>query len=217
MQSWFVVFRPDARRCSADERVNFVSPGPLREVTGAWQVTFDPRWGGPDKAVAFDQLTDWRLHSEPGIRYYSGTAKYRKSLELSAAEVSAGGLLLDLGAVEVMARVRLNGKDCGIAWKPPYVVDIAAAARAGRNELEIDVVNLWINRMIGDEQLPEDCHWLDAETLAEWPEWFKSGKPRPSGRYTFTSCKHYTKDTPLVPSGLLGPVSLKRAGAYSGE
>mgnify|MGYP003448063353 CR=1 FL=1 len=90
--------------------------------------------------------------------------------------------------------------------------DVSGAARAGRNELEVDVVNLWINRMIGDEQLPEDCKWLDAETLAEWPEWFKSGKPRPSGRYTFTSCKHYTKDTPLVASGLLGPVSLKRRG-----
>ena len=71
--------------------------------------------------------------------------------------------------------------------------------------------------MIGDEQLPEDCNWLDSETLAEWPEWFKAGKPRPSGRYTFTSCKHYTKDTPLVPSGLLGPVSLKREDGRPGS
>jgi hypothetical protein len=96
------------------------------------------------------------------------------------------------------------------------MVDIADAARAGKNDLDIDVVNLWINRMIGDEQLPDDCHWLDSETLAEWPDWFKSGKPRPSGRYTFTSCKHYTKDTPLVPSGLLGPVTLKGRARSSG-
>ena len=65
--------------------------------------------------------------------------------------------------------------------------------------------------MIGDEQLPDDCHWLNSETLAEWPEWFTSGKPRPSGRYTFTTCKHYRKDSPLVPSGLLGPVTLQTA------
>jgi len=214
MQSWFVVFRPNGLPCPADEHVNFASPRLLRDVIGAWQVTFDPTWGGPDKAVTFENLSDWSKVAEAGVRYYSGTATYRKSIELSEAEVSAGGLLLDLGAVEVMARVRLNGKDCGIAWKPPYMVDIAAAARAGGNDLEIDVVNLWINRMIGDEQLPEDCKWLDAETLVEWPEWFKSGKPRPSGRYTFTSCKHYTKDTPLVPSGLLGPVRLKRTGAW---
>jgi hypothetical protein len=105
--------------------------------------------------------------------------------------------------------VRLNGTDCGIAWKPPYRVDITRAVRPGKNELEIDVVNLWINRMIGDEQLPDDCRWLDFETLAEWPDWFKAGTPRPSGRYTFTSCKHYKKDSPLSPSGLLGPVRLQ--------
>lgn len=107
-----------------------------------------------------------------------------------------------------MGRVRVNGQDCGVAWKPPYRVDITGAAKAGENALEIDVVNLWINRMIGDEQLPEDAEWKDFETLAGWPEWFKAGQMRPSGRYTFTSAKHYTKDTPPVPSGLLGPVTL---------
>jgi hypothetical protein len=216
MQSWVVVFRPNARHPSAGERVNFVPPRPLREIGGAWQVKFDPKWGGPDQVVIFEKQTDWRLRPEAGIRYYSGTATYQKSIDLSEAEVSTGRLLLDLGTVEVMARVRLNGKDCGIAWKPPYRVDITDAARAGKNDLDIDVVNLWINRMIGDEQLPDDCHWLDSETLAEWPDWFKSGKPRPSGRYTFTSCKHYTKDTPLVPSGLLGPVTLKGRARSSG-
>jgi hypothetical protein len=108
-----------------------------------------------------------------------------------------------------MARVRLNGKDCGIAWKPPYLADITAAIRAGHNDLELDVVNLWINRLVGDEQLPLDGNWKDFETLLEWPAWFTTGQPRPSGRYTFTSCRHYTKDSPLVPSGLLGPVKLQ--------
>ena len=75
--------------------------------------------------------------------------------------------------------------------------------------MEIDVVNLWINRLIGNEQLPLDAKWKDSETLLEWPEWFRNGTPRPSGRFTFTSCRHYKKDTPLVPSGLLGPVVVR--------
>jgi hypothetical protein len=215
MQSWFIVFRADRRLDTAGRAMNFAAPRKLRQVDEGWQVTFDPKWGGPDQPTAFDKLHDWSKHPNPGIRFYSGTATYRKSLTLSEAEASGGGgaLLLDLGAVEVMARVRLNGRECGIAWKPPYRVELTGVARAGANELEIDVVNLWVNRMIGDEQLPEDCKWKDFETLLEWPEWFKSGKRRPSGRFTFTSCKHYGKDTPLVPSGLLGPVTLQAASA----
>ena len=108
--------------------------------------------------------------------------------------------------------MRRNGQECGIAWKPPYRVDISAAVRAGENRLEVAVVNLWVNRMIGDEQLPLDGKWKDFETLLEWPEWFKTGTPRPSGRYTFTTARHYQKDSPLVSSGLLGPVTLQTAG-----
>jgi hypothetical protein len=214
MQSWFVVFRTGKGDAARAAKSNFTAPRTLRQLEGQWQVTFDPRWGGPDATVRFDQLTDWSRHADPRIHYYSGTAVYRKKFTLSAAEASGseGGLLVDLSVVEVIARVKLNGKECGIAWKPPYRVDLSAAARAGENELEIEVVNLWINRMIGDEQLPEDSTWKDFETLAAWPEWFKARQPRPSGRYTFTTCKHYTKDSPLVPSGLLGPVVLRRGG-----
>jgi hypothetical protein len=105
-----------------------------------------------------------------------------------------------------MARVRLNGKDCGVAWKPPYRVDISHALKAGQNKLEIEVVNTWVNRMIGDEQLPLDAEWKDWETLVNWPDWFKEGRPSPTGRYTFTTARHYGKESPLMPSGLLGPV-----------
>ncbi len=233
---------------TADGRTNrmAVALAPARPLSGPWQVTFDPKWGGPGKAevgsqrseggsegaVVFERLTDWSVHADPRIRYYSGTATYRKVFDLPAegggqtSEVGSGhppgvdrrplssdlrsSVFLDLGSVEVMARVRVNGKDCGIAWKPPYRVDISAAVREGANELEIDVVNLWINRLIGDEQLPLDSNWKDFETLLDWPEWFLKGTPRPSGRFTFSSCRHYTKDTPLVPSGLLGPVTLHR-------
>jgi hypothetical protein len=117
-------------------------------------------------------------------------------------------LLLDLGRTEVMARVRINGKDCGIAWKLPYRVDITTAVREGENNLEIDVVNTWVNRMIGDEFLPEDCDWINWEVLKKWPDWFLNNESRPSGRYTFTSAKPYTKEDPLLPSELLGPVKI---------
>ena len=94
---------------------------------------------------------------------------------------------------------------------------IVVDARVGANALEIDVVNLWINRLIGDEQLPLDGNWKDFETLLQWPDWFTTGKPRPSGRYTFTSCRHYQKDSPLVPSGLLGPVKLQTMSDLNGN
>jgi len=201
-------------------RLSVALPAP-RPIDGPWRVTFDPRWGGPAKPVAFERLKDWSQRAEEGIRYYSGTATYRTRFQVSGVRFQGGqapvrpdtrhltpDTFLDLGSVEVMARVRVNGKDCGIAWKPPYRVDITDAVREGANDLEIDVVNLWINRLIGDEQLPLDSEWKDFETLLAWPEWFLKGTPRPSGRFTFTSCRHYTKDTPLVPSGLIGPVTL---------
>ena len=212
MQSWFVVFRKPSDVKAEAKGKNFSSPRPLREVTGAWRVSFDPRWGGPKEPVTFSKLLDWSKHPDSAIHYYSGTAVYRQTIELSKAEASTARnrLLLDLGNVEVMARVKVNANDCGIAWKPPYRLDITDAVRPGKNELEIDVVNLWINRMIGDEQLPMDSEWKDEFTLLKWPDWFLAGKPSPTGRLTFTTARHYTKDTPLVPSGLLGPVRLMR-------
>lgn len=220
MQSWFVVFREKGSVGIQNSAKNFPEWKTAMEIAGPWQVTFDPKWGGPAKPVTFDTLVDWSKHPDSAIRYYSGTAVYRTTFE-SKIQNSKSKISLDLGSVEVMARVRVNGKACGVAWKPPYAVDITAAARAGENAVEIDVVNLWINRMIGDEQLPEDAKWLNGETLAEWPEWMRAGQPRPSGRYTFTTIKHYdaasqvslpprliTKDSQPFPSGLLGPVTL---------
>ena len=157
--------------------------------------------------MRFDKLEDWSKRPESGIKYYSGTAVYRTAFESRSGNPKSKALL-DLGSVEVVARVRVNGEDCGIAWKPPYIVDISGAIRPGKNELEISVANLWINRMIGDEQLPLDSNWKDYETLLEWPDWFKTGTHRPSGRYTFSSCRHYKKNSPLVASGLLGPVRI---------
>ena len=183
-------------------------PEPV-EVTGPWEVRFAPGGGAPDR-VTFDRLMSWSKRGEPGVRYYSGTATYLKMFRVPDALVArARRVYLDLGRVEVMAGVKLNGKDLGVLWKEPYCVEVTDALKAGENALEVRVVNLWINRMIGDEQLPEDSERNPNGTLKRWPEWLLDGKPSPTGRYTFTSWRLWQKDSPLVPSGLLGPVKLR--------
>jgi hypothetical protein len=120
-------------------------------------------------------------------------------------------LYLDLGKVQVMASIRVNGKDLGILWKQPYCVEVTDALKPGANTLEVQVANLWINRQIGDEQLPEDSERNPNGTLKQWPQWLLDGKTSPTGRYTFTSWRLWHEDSPLVESGLLGPVKLRVA------
>jgi hypothetical protein len=126
--------------------------------------------------------------------------------------------MLDLGQVEVIARVRINGHDLGILWKPPFIVDTTGVLRSGHNQLEIEVTNLWPNRLIGDEQLPPDAQWVSAdfygitgfgEKLLRWPDWLLKGQQSPTGRYTFATWKLWTAKDTLLPSGLLGPVTLR--------
>jgi len=106
--------------------------------------------------------------------------------------------------------VKLNGQDLGILWKPPFRLDVTDVLKPGDNQLEVKVVNLWINRMIGDEQLSEDSQRNGDGTLKAWPQWVREGKPSPTGRFTFTSWRLWKKDSPLVESGLLGPVTLQQ-------
>ncbi|KAA6326721.1 hypothetical protein EZS27_024213, partial [termite gut metagenome] len=160
----------------------------------------DPKWGGPE-SVVFDQLTDWSQNTDPGIKYYSGTVVYRQTFDLPKQDGQT--LWLDLGNVKNMARVRLNGKDLGVVWTAPWRVDITAAVKSKDNQLEIEVVNLWANRLIGDEQLPDD-----GIRDRQFPQWLTEGTARTSGRYTFATRKHYNKNSPLLESGLLGPVSI---------
>ncbi len=91
-------------------------------------------------------------------------------------------------------------------WKPPFRVEITGGARAGENELEVKVVNLWPNRLIGDEQSPEDSERNPEGTLKRWPQWLLDGKPSPAGRHTFTTWRLWKKGDALLDSGLLGPV-----------
>ncbi len=209
--SVFVVFRRATRGIQPIANGhNWLDFKPMQEIAGSWEVTFDPKWGGPEKPVLFEKLEDWSQRPESGVRYYSGTAVYHKAFSIPQSEIRnpKSRVFLDLGRVEVMAQVKLNSKDLGILWKTPYRVEVTDAIRPGDNTLEIAVVDLWINRQIGDEQLPEDSDRHPNGTLKEWPKWVQEGKPSPTGRYTFTSWRLWKKDDPLVPSGLLGPVTL---------
>lgn len=183
--SLFVVFRKPVDGAESNGQ-NFPEFRSVQEIDGSWEVSFDPDWGGPD-SVLFKDLVDWTERPEKGIKYYSGKATYRKAFnwsEPSTINQQPSAIHLDLGQVEVIADVKVNGQDCGIAWKQPYRVDITDAVREGENTLEVTVANRWPNRMIGDKFLPEDK------------------------RYTWASYDPFTKNSPLLPSGLLGPVRI---------
>ena len=180
-QSYFVIFRKAAAAPAAAEAKNFATPADVMEIRGPWEVRFDPKLGGPG-TVTFEALTDWVKRPEDGIQHYSGIATYRVRFDLPAGADKKAGLRIALGDVRVMARVRLNGKELGTAWCAPWAVEIGGAAKEKGNELEVDVANLWPNRLIGDQALP-------AEKRVTWTTW-----------------NPYRKGSALVPSGLLGPV-----------
>ena len=192
-ESVFVVFRkPIGATASGMAASNYPKITPQAELSGAWNVSFDPKWGPFDSAqgrrpgeFVFDSLVDWTKRAEDGIKYYSGTAVYRKKFNLGAVPSGGGKLWLDLGKVHEEAVVKLNGIDLGVVWTKPARVDITRAARVGEIELEITVVNLWPNRLIGDAELA------------------------PDKRLTETNIRKFTKATPLFPSGLLGPVTIQ--------
>lgn len=189
-------------------------------LEGAWTVNF-PEGSGAPAQIVLDGLTDWKDHADPGVRYFSGTAVYHKHFTWEQPR-DGSRVWLDLGAVQNMAEVVLNGHPCGILWHAPFSVDVTEALRDGENELEIRVTNLWVNRMVGDELEPDDIVWgepvrygyapgnpIIGSTMKEIPEWLEKNQPRPSqGRHAVVSYKFFSKDAPLHPSGLLGPVSL---------
>lgn len=181
--SLFVVFTKPTKVKQADGD-NFPDFKTVREITGEWKVEFDPEWGGP-KSRVFNELKDWTSFDEKGVKYYSGTADYNKTINVSKDLLNRNkSLWLDLGGVHVMARVKLNGKDVGVAWKTPYRVEITDAVKAGKNHLEITVANRWPNRMIGDKFLSKDK------------------------RYSWSTWDPFKKTSPLLPSGLIGPVRI---------
>ena len=157
----------------------------LRQIDTPWTVHFDEQWGGP-ASIVFPRLISYTESSDDGIKYYSGTTVYENSFTVLEKELDNGDILLDLGEVGCMAQVTLNGKEVGTLWKAPYQIDISKSVRAGENRLEIKVANQWVNRIIGD--LQPDC----------------------DKKYTYTPADFYKADSPLLPAGLMGPVTIKK-------
>lgn len=169
-----------------------------------WKVEFAKDLGAPKGEINFDRLISWTDRPEFGIKYFSGSAVYRKTISIEDSELNGRtNFVLDLGEVKNLARVIVNGKDFGVLWTPPFTCDITSALKSGKNLLEIKTVNLWVNRMIGDEFHP-------TASQTEKPDWVVKGLPNSGdGRYTWASWKGWTKDDKPLASGLLGPVSLE--------
>ena len=183
-QSWFVMFRRPAIAPVATWP-NFCRFKTVAEVGGAWEVSFSPGLGASEH-VTFESLVDWTQRAEDGIRHFSGAATYRKTFDLPTEKISDGNSrwFLDLGEVHSLATVRMNGKNLGTLWTAPWRVDITDAAKSGANMLEIEIVNVWNNRLAGDAVLPVEQ------------------------RHSTILLPTVTKDSPLLPAGLLGPVKL---------
>ncbi|MDF3078372.1 MAG: glycoside hydrolase family 2 sugar binding [Sphingobacteriaceae bacterium] len=186
-QSVFVVF-PDTRSNIAATGKEWLYQDKsnlrdLQELTGAWQVSFDPKWGGPE-SVVFDSLSDWSKSGDERIKYYSGKAIYHKNFDLQTVATSGKQVFLELGTVKDIAGVKLNGVDLGTVWTEPWMVDITDAVKPAGNQLEIEVINQWPNRLIGDAAQPAEKRLTNTNIV-------------------------FKKTDKLLPSGLLGPVTIK--------
>jgi hypothetical protein len=212
-QSFFIVFSEHAESQAGRRMIRGTVLA--HRLEGPWDVTFGHAWSGPG-TVRFDALTDWSANEVDSIRYFSGVATYRKTFDLPQplrGVQQLGEIFLDLGVVCDMARVRLNGKDLGTVWTPPMRVATGEVLRARGNVLEIDVANRWRNRLVGDERFAEDAEFGGYGNIVRWPAWLTAGQARPStGRAAFASWRHFSPSTPLLPSGLLGPVRLMMQG-----
>jgi len=197
-------------------------PKPLI-LDGSWELRFPDGWGAPEKAM-LPELASWTEHPHYDIKHFSGTASYIKEFGIPAESLGEDRRVeLDLGHVQVIAEVVLNGKELGVLWKAPYAVDVSGAIRPGTNRLEIRVTNLWPNRLIGDAAYPTDQgfvtvdRWIHVDKptgkrpqLAAIPDWVWGKAPRSeSKRRTYTTWNHYKKNSPLLESGLLGPVVIR--------
>jgi hypothetical protein len=225
-----LAWQPGNYRVSSGARFAAGTSPPIG-IEGPWRVSFPAGLGAPG-SITLDRPASLSTNGNPGVRYFSGTATY--AVRIDAPEPDAGErAFLDLGRVEVIAEVRLNGVDVGQAWSPPYRVEVTDALRAGANELEIDVTTTWTNRLIGDARLPSpspyrfkpiDGGWvahdpgpaadgtervLVARMIDALPDWYREGEPEPdSDRVTFSTGRFHAADEPLVEAGLLGPVRL---------
>lgn len=189
-ESVFVILR-NASPAEAQPQAHKVET-PLATLSGPWTLTFPPNWGAPP-SIRMTDLVSWTANSDPGVKYFSGTATYTKDVQAPVTWFQpAGQILLDLGEVRDIAQVKVNGKPVGIVWAPPYRLDLTGALKPGKNHLEIEVTNEWTNRIVGDRLLPAEKRVLS-----------QAGPAPPRGGFFFG---------PREPaeSGLIGSVRLIR-------
>lgn len=201
--SCFVVFKNPT---TSKGLVTTINNKAVLKLDGKWTINFDPKWG-PKEPIILDSLMSLSQHQKEEVKYFSGTANYTKSFTISANELrTKQTVYLNLGNVQVLAKVKLNGKDLGTLWMSPFKTDISSAIKAGDNSLEVEVTNLWINRLIGDEKLP-----AYSKTPREFPKWLTAGEAPPSNIpfRTLSVTKHWKATDKLVPSGLIGPVVIE--------
>lgn len=199
---------------SADGKEIKINPGKIPEkidLSRGWTVELK---NSGVKKFRKNKLESLSKSGNPDVKYFSGTARYSKKFNLPEGFLSdVVAFDLDLGKVRDIARVRLNGKDIGNLWYPPYSREVTEALKEGENILEVEVANTWFNRLVGDETLPEDAEWKprnsNGQLLKSFPDWYMKGEKSPSGRKAFTTFRNWRKDSPLIESGLIGPVILR--------
>jgi hypothetical protein len=178
----FVVFR---KKAGASSRIipQYVEKL-VSAISGPWDLTFQPDRGAPAR-ITVDTLESWSNNPDPGVKYFSGTGTYTMNIEAPDNWFNTGDeLWLDLGEVKNLAEVLVNGKSLGVVWKKPFRVNASEVLKPGANKLEVKVTNLWVNRLIGDQQ------------------------PGITKKYTYTTQAFYKADSPLLTAGLLGPVKI---------
>ena len=204
-ESFFITFSGKSKVSTSNQnKSNFPELTEVRTIEGSWDVSFDTKFGGPEK-IEFDNLQDWSKHDMRGIKYYSGIATYKKTIQIRELEDEA--YFIDLGVVNDMARVKVNGKDLGVIWCAPWQIDISSALKEGSNELEIEVANRWINRLLGDQLEPD----ANVRTV-KFENGLMGGQEFTTGRYTFTTktaMRSFNFKEPLS-SGMLGPVTIQK-------
>jgi hypothetical protein len=180
---------------------------PVYDFSRDWMVHFPEGKGAPEQ-LSLDTLISLHQANEFGAKYFSGTASWQHSFKLTPKDLFGNHLILDLGQVAVMAEIYVNGKSAGMCWKPPFRLEITNLLRPGDNQLDIRVTNLLVNRLIGDEFLPVENQYDDWGEIKALPEWYLNNLPKIGQRVTFATWKCYDQNSPLVESGLVGPVTL---------
>jgi hypothetical protein len=183
-QSWFVVFSNDKIDNSKIYKENFPTPSIVQTLKNPWKVDFKNKQIGPKESVLFPSLTNWIENSDEKIKFYSGTAVYASTFNFSDKKVT-NDIFINLGNVGVMASVKVNGIELGTTWIAPYQINVTKAIKNGENTVEIEVVNVWRNRLTGDKTLPKE----------ERTTWLMTDKTTP--------------EEALIPSGLLGPITIE--------